>query len=160
MKLVSKIIHVRLLFLGVILLPSCGGDKKENKKRGLVVVNVLDRELYEDCHIKDSICVPFEQVESYAVENIDKDAEVVLYCSNCYCSASGQACKQLKKLGFNNVCAYEGGTAEWYQNRLPVEGPGTKKYLKQKVAQPTHQFNIADVPLITMHQLAQKMGIK
>jgi rhodanese-related sulfurtransferase len=157
MKHMRQVIYLNLLFLGFFVLPGCG-DKPAEKKQGLVVINVLDKSLYDDCHIKGSICVPFENVTEYAQNNIDKSAEVILYCSNYHCSASGQACKQLKKLGFENVYAYEGGTAEWYQQGLPVEGPSTKRYLKQKIT--AHEQDLSEKQIITMNQLAHKMGFE
>ncbi len=156
MKYIKQVTYLNFIFLGSLLLSGCGYTP--DKKKGLVVINVLDKTLYDDCHIKGSICVPFEDVIEYAQNNIDKNADIVLYCSNYHCSASGQACKQLKKLGFNNVSAYEGGTAEWYQQGLPVEGPSTKRYLKQKIA--AQEPDSCEVQVITMNELAQKMGFE
>lgn len=54
-----------LLFL-MPLLPGCGESQKQEKKSGLVVVNVLDEELYNDCHIQGSVNIPFEKVDELA----------------------------------------------------------------------------------------------
>lgn len=128
----------------------------QSKKTGLVVVNVLDKELFDDCHIKGSINIPFESLEMFDAI-IDKNAEIVCYCSNYYCSASAQVCKMLKKQGFNNISAYEGGTAEWFQAGLPVEGPSKSPYLNKHIDPVVEQD--FDVVVITMEDLAKKMGL-
>ncbi|MCK5632213.1 rhodanese-like domain-containing protein [bacterium] len=132
-----------LLFsvLIVSILPACWqGEKKQivKKQAGLVVINVLDKALYDDCHIKGSIQIDLEKVSGYALKNIDKKAEIVLYCSNYMCSSSGFARKKLVDLGFENVYVYEGGTAQWYQLEYPIEGPAKSSYLKRKMKAPAH----------------------
>lgn len=127
-----------------------------SKRGGLVVINVLDKEPYDDCHIKGSVNVPFTQLSAYA-QNLDPEtAEIVVYCSNYMCSTSGHACKQLMKMGFKHVWAYEGGTAEWYQMGLPVEGPCKNSYLTQKMTPPPHDGE-STVAVITAQELAKKL---
>lgn len=155
---IKKLVFCAMPYL--IVLSGCKFFNKQassqTKKTGLVVVNVLDKELFDDCHIKDSINIPFESLEMFDTM-IDKDAEIVCYCSNYFCSASGQACKILKEQGFEHVAAYEGGTAEWFQEGLPVEGPSKSSYL-QKYVEPTTGHD-PDVTVITMNDLATKMGL-
>lgn len=152
-------ILVSLVVSSLFLLSGCGSsDNKQVQKKhtGLVVVNVLDKDLFDDCHIKGSINIPFESIEICA-DVIDKDAEVVFYCSNYFCLASGQACTIAKEQGFSRVYAYEGGTAEWFLNGLPVEGPAQSSYLKRRVM-PSDEHN-PEIALISMDELAAKMGI-
>jgi len=153
-----------LLFLivsGVAILPSCTFNQEivvNQRKNDLIVINVLKKELYEDCHIEGSLSVPFDQIEQYVQEHIDKSTEIVIYCSNYMCTASGAACKKLQALGFNNVCAYEAGTAEWYQKGLPTKGPCKSSYLNHKLAQPEHDD--ASICIITTEELAKKMNLE
>ena len=42
----------------------------------LMVINVLDADQYKDCHIKDSINVPFEQLDDFA-RKLDQEVELV-----------------------------------------------------------------------------------
>jgi len=125
----------------LVVLPACwpAGSKKVEKQKGLVVINVLSKALYDDCHIKGSINVPFEKAEQYAQEKIDKLAQVVLYCSNFMCTSSSFVRKKLVSLGFKNVWVYEGGAAEWYQLGYPTEGPATMAYLTKKIKAPERQ---------------------
>ena len=141
----------------IALLPGCWESKKQEKKSGLVVVNVLDEELYNDCHIKGSMNIPFEKVDELA-DTIDKDAQVVIYCSNYQCTSSEYAAKLLRTKGFSNVCVYEAGMAEWYQKGLPVEGERKKAYLKKTCSKLT-QDESSDIPVISTNELAQKMKI-
>ena len=140
----------------LVFLPGCGGCSCE-KKTGLVLVNVLDKEQYEDCRIKGSINIPFDMIETLA-DRVDKDADVVIYCSNYQCSSSEYAARKLKQKGFEKVAVYEGGMAEWYQQGLPVEGPQTQAYLK-KSCTPTVLENGSEIPIISVDELAHKMGI-
>lgn len=157
MKNIKKC-FLTMLSLLVLLLAGCGQEKQQAPKTGLIVVNVLDQDLYNDCHIKDSISIPFESIEQGA-RDIDKNAEVVLYCSNYMCSTSEYAGKKLRELGFTNVRVYEGGTAEWFQKGLPVEGPSQKSYLSKEVGN-FGADSANSIPTISASELAEKMGLK
>lgn len=138
---------ISVVSLGVLV--SCGCRKK------LIVINVLDKELYDDCHIKGSVNVPFEQLEDFA-KTLDKRTPVVLYCSNYRCTASLIGARMLKSLGVNTVYVYEGGTAEWYQRQLPVNGPCTQMYLKME-NEPAHDRHDTEIPVLDWQQLQQMM---
>jgi len=133
---------------------------------GVLVVNVLDKDHFDNCHIKGSIHVPFEQAEEFAQKLANQYAnksslEIIVYCSNYMCSASGEVAKTLHKKGFTNVKAYEGGVAEWYQNGLPTEGTCSVEgftYLKKKMSAPQHS-DPQEFAVITTQQLAQKLGV-
>jgi rhodanese-related sulfurtransferase len=148
----------------VALLPGCwpfGGTTQTKASQDLYVINVLDKGSFDDCRIAGSTNVPFEEVETFA-KDLDRKAEVVVYCANYMCSASGQAAKKLKDMGFENVWAYEGGSAEWYQmglkneGKFPIEGTCKASYLaaaNEKPAEPT----ASAVPVIGTEELYQKM---
>lgn len=159
----SRLVSSIVLFIGsvlLVLIPSCSCERaaaKAEKKSGLYVINVLDKDLYDDCHLKGSINVPYEQLEKF-VQDLDKDSsEIVVYCSNYMCSTSGVAAKQLAQMGFKHVWAYEGGTAEWHQMGLPVEGPCKNSYLSNKLPAPEHSDS--SVSVITAQELAQKLKV-
>lgn len=147
-----------ILIIGILMgLPGCW--QKIEKREGLVVVNVLDKELYDDCHIKGSINIPFEMIEEQAAL-IDKNAEIVIYCSNYQCSTSEYAARKLRSQGFTNVSVYEGGTAEWFQEGLPVEGPHRQAYLVKPNRQLSREEYAGAIPIITAQDLAFKMGLQ
>jgi rhodanese-related sulfurtransferase len=138
----------------IVTLPGCWHSNE--KKDDILVINVLDKELYDDCHIKGSINIPFEMIEEQ-MASIDKNKPIVLYCSNYQCSSSEYAARKLRSQGFKNVYVYEGGTAEWFQEGLPVEGPHTQVYLKKTCRQLPHENE--GIPMITAKDLAKKMGL-
>jgi rhodanese-related sulfurtransferase len=143
-------------FLGMVTaLLVVAACSQPHKNPSLLVINVLGAEQYNDAHIKGSINVPFDQVEAYA-KKLDQKTEVVFYCANYMCSASGTAAEIFKKLGFEKVWAYEGGTAEWYQLGYPIDGAATDTYLKAENKKPaeegTHSYG-----LITAQELKKKM---
>lgn len=136
MKIFSSklVISVGLL----LVLPGCDLFKSTPQasvgiiKPALAVVNVLSKELYDDCHIKGSIQIDYDEVMNYAAKNWDKEnTEIIIYCSNFMCSASGEVCKQLKEAGYKKVRAYEGGTAEAYAKGIPMVGTCKEGYLSQ-----------------------------
>jgi len=147
------------IFIGSMLLPGCWSGRQEPeqvKNSNLVVINVLDQNFYNDCHIKGSINVTLDTIEQFAA-NLDKNAEIVVYCSNYHCSTSEYVAKKLKSLGCDRVHVYEGGIAEWYQKGLPVEGPSKIAYLAKRVSGPVSQQS--EIPIINAEGLAQKMKI-
>lgn len=153
----QSFIQISAVALLLALLPGCWSSQPQ-KKSGLVLVNVLDKEFYDDCRIKGSVHIPFEMIEN-AADTIDKDADVVIYCSNYQCTSSEYAARKLQEQGFKHVSVYEGGMAEWYQEGLPVEGPQKQAYLKKSCPQlPADEHS--SVTVISMDDLAHKMGIQ
>lgn len=155
----------------LVTLSSCSWFKSNEKTEStvsvpFVVVNVLDKKYYDDCHIVSpsiaSINVPMEQLQEYALDvthGWNKDTTtIIVYCGNYKCLASGESAKMLKELGFKNVWAYEGGIAEWKYLGYPVEGTcGTdvsgflSDYQKPEGYSPDEQI------AITVEQLQEKI---
>lgn len=154
MNIQGRIARFSLLIVLLFWLPGCD---QEAKKSGLVVVNVLDKELYDDCHIADSINIPLDELDQ-KMNTIRRDAEVVFYCSNYQCTGSGYAAEKFRAKGFENVSVYEGGMAEWYQAGLPIKGDHLKAYLS-KPSQKFEEEEPSSIPIITMEQLAKKMNV-
>jgi rhodanese-related sulfurtransferase len=169
--MVEKVIK-KCVFLAVplVFLAGCwGGAKNEQKttnsqpdERKLLVVNVLDKALYDDAHIASSINVPLAELQATS-QKWNKDTAIVIYCSNYTCSASSGGARMLKKLGFNNVSAYEGGMAEWYQlsredNSYAVQGAAKQDYLGVKVPKPSESHS--DVKIITAQELRDQLRMK
>lgn len=137
------------------MLPACTWwPSSQPEKAKLLVVNVLDKPFFDDCHIKGSINVPFMQVEE-SISSWDKDTEIVFYCSNYKCTASGFAAQMLGSMGFEHVYVYDAGIADWYQKGLPVEGKCEQAYLKVKQKQPAEREQ--GVTFIDTQQLHDKM---
>lgn len=160
-RLKKQVVTTVLVLSVLALFPGCWpfGKEDQEQKRTLYVINVLDKESYDDCNIAGSISVPFKDVESFA-KNVDRNAEMVLYCANYMCTASGVAAQKLKEMGFEKVSAYEGGTAEWYQlgkanSEYPIKGSCTASYLTAANEKP--EAEASDVAVISAEQLRDKM---
>jgi len=167
MKTTSKQLITAFALSGIlIILPACWPYTKkveeiESPAQSMYVINVLDKDSYNDCRIAGSINVPFEIVETFA-KDLDRNTEMVVYCSNYMCSASGAAAQKLKEMGFENVWAYEGGTAEWYQmnqtaaGKYPVIGTCKASYLSAANEKPAEEAH-SSVAVISAEELQQKM---
>ncbi len=123
--------------------------------KNLIVINVLAKEVYDDCRIKDSINVPRDELAAYA-KDLDRETPIVVYCASYMCSASRLAWHTLDDMGFKNIWAYEGGMAEWRQRGLPSEGACAKEHLTKDNSRPEKQEDEA-VREITVEKLRAKM---
>lgn len=95
----------------------------------LIVINVLPKKYYDDCHISGSINIPLEELGE-SIKEYPLDTSIVTYCANITCSASGKAAELLQQLGYTNVVKYSGGMKEWHDLGYSYKGLGTEKYLK------------------------------
>ncbi len=131
------------------------------------VFNVLSKELYDDAHIKGSQHLDFSAVKETAQkENWDKNSTIVFYCSNFQCSASHEAARELKELGFVNAKVYAGGMQEWYalskqDPSFAYEGPAKQEYLMLEVAAPAADEASAEgvISAAALKELLQKAGL-
>ncbi|KKP29331.1 MAG: putative rhodanese-like protein [candidate division TM6 bacterium GW2011_GWF2_30_66] len=155
MFLNKSVALVAVSFL-VLTISSCWKSAPASeKKTGLVLVNVLDKEHFDDCSIKGSVNIVFDKIEQDAPNMIDKDAEVVVFCSNYMCGASSAARDQLINMGYKKVYAYEGGVAEWFQKGYPVDGQAKKGYLNVKMS--PHADVQDDKLVISAEELKKKL---
>ena len=122
----------------------------------VMVVNVLEADHYKDCHIKGSVNVPFNQLEIFA-QQLDKDTEIIFYCSNYMCTGSAKAAKLFQQKGFKRVWAYEAGMNEWYRAGLPVEGSCKSAYLNMP-NEPVEEEQDPEIMVITTSELQEKLG--
>lgn len=86
------------------------------------VVEALPAEYYERGHIPGAINVPHTEVRDLAPRLLpDKDAPIVVYCSNTACPNSGVAAQVLAKLGYTNVRKFAEGKDDWTAAGLPLQ---------------------------------------
>lgn len=141
--------------IAILAMSSCM-SLMQGKKVPFALVNVLDKQYFDDCHIKGAINVTMEELETYAHKNWDKETtEVVVHCANYMCTASAESARMLQNLGFKKVYAYEGGTAEWKQHGYPIAGPSTASYLKS-FEKPNNYAPDSDVKIIEIDVLKEK----
>ncbi len=73
---------------------------------------------YNISHIKSAKHVDFDNFSLNKVENLPKDAEIIVYCS--IGARSQDIGKKLKKAGFKNVKNLYGGLFHWANSEYPM----------------------------------------
>ncbi|GAA3039586.1 rhodanese-like domain-containing protein [Actinokineospora globicatena] len=87
-----------------------------------VVLEALPQSYYDEAHLPGALNLPLDEVDDRAAALIpDKDAEVIVYCTDTSCSNSGIASDRLVELGYTNVFTYTAGKRDWVGNGLPTE---------------------------------------
>lgn len=99
-------------------------DREELKRkldRGdeFELVMVLGKWAYQAKHIPGSR--HFDTIED-GLKALDKEAEIVVYCSNPACVASRAAYKMLTQHGYTDVRRYAGGLEDWDAAGYALEG--------------------------------------
>ncbi len=86
-----------------------------------IVVEALPASYYEDAHIPGARNLPHDSDEAAIAAVLpDRDATVVVYCSNLACQNSTILSRRLVQLGFSDVREYERGKEDWIAAGLPV----------------------------------------
>lgn len=92
-------------------------------EQAVTVVEVLDKEKYDEFHIPGAINVPlsgdFDADIKQAVP--DTSEPVAVYCMDENCDASPKAAEKMEELGYKRVYDYEAGKMDWKQAGLPTE---------------------------------------
>ena len=161
---VNRLSTVALVVVGSLVLTGCwpfgSADNIHNLAKStqpeLVIINVLDKPEFEDCHIQGSINITFDEFEA-KMSSLNKNNHYVVYCADYMCMSSGFCAKLLLDAKFEHVWAYEGGMAEWYQKGFPFEGPAQSEYLTSENVNMADEDEQNHVPIITAEQLLEKM---
>ena len=96
----------------------------------LIMINVLSEKYYNDCHIKGSIHIAFENLLE-KVSSWDKDKDIVVYCATSTCDRSKKAYQLMQDLGFVNLSEYAGGIKEWFIKGYETSGSCALPYLHE-----------------------------
>jgi len=151
----SVMIGCSLIIFVVTLLTGCWGSSSKEAESKLVVINVLDPSYFQDCHIKGSVNIPFDQFEE-KVKTLNKNNAYVVYCSNYACTAAPFAVQVMLDAGFANVALFPGGIVEWYQHKMPYDGPAQLQYLQEE-NQPLVEDAHDSLSVLTSEQLLEKL---
>ena len=95
---------------------------KMDRGEKFVLVDALSAKHYDSSHLPGAINLPYEFVDEAETVLPDKDAEIVVYCMNRDCSASGLEAAELEEIGYTSVLHYADGKQDWIKAGLPVEG--------------------------------------
>jgi rhodanese-related sulfurtransferase len=90
-------------------------DRKENFR----LVNALSEWAFQAKRIPGSIHFPTLRE---ALHSLNKDDEIVVYCSDENCIASKALGQLLERNGYTHVLHYSGGLQDWEQAGYPLEG--------------------------------------
>lgn len=83
------------------------------------LVFVLGEWQYRAKHIPGSLHI---DTPEKGLTVLDKDDDIVVYCSNPKCAASQYAYKLLETNGFQHIRRYAGGIQDWEEAGYPLEG--------------------------------------
>jgi rhodanese-related sulfurtransferase len=92
---------------------------KLNRGENIKLVMTMSEGAYDWLHIPGSL--HFERMRD-AVDRLDPNDEIVVYCSNPLCYYSIQAYHLLRSAGFTKVMRYAGGLMDWQDAGYPLEG--------------------------------------
>jgi rhodanese-related sulfurtransferase len=88
----------------------------------LVIVEALGPMYFDDAHLPGAQNLPHDQVDELAATVLpDRDALVIVYCSNMACQNSVVASRRLAELGYSKVYEYVEGKQDWIDAGLPIE---------------------------------------
>ncbi len=88
----------------------------------LTLVEALPERYFEAEHLPGAINLPHTEVRTRAAEVLpNKDAFIVVYCSNTACQNSNMAAQTLVQMGYTNAHEYVEGKQHWMEANYPVE---------------------------------------
>ena len=87
----------------------------------VTLVEALGAPYFASGHLPGAINIPHTEVKELAPALLpDKEAAIVVYCSNTACPNSSVAVAQLRKLGYTDVRKYAEGKQDWEAAGLPL----------------------------------------
>lgn len=156
-KSVRFVLNSVMFFMVFSSLQACGQDKVESnayqfmlqkllshsveetlvsevdKSADVLYLDAREKEEYEVSHINNSIWVGYDDFNLKRVEKLNKDSEIIVYCSVGY--RSEKISERLKENGFTNVSNLYGGIFEWKNQDHSVVN------LKGEITDSIHAFD-------------------
>jgi len=85
------------------------------------LVEALPEKYYRSGHLPGAIQINHDDIRTQAEVRLpERDAFIVVYCSNTSCQNSRIAAQTLVSLGYTNVAEYEEGKQDWMDAGLPI----------------------------------------
>jgi rhodanese-related sulfurtransferase len=87
----------------------------KQKKDSIHFVDSREPDLYAAGHIPGAVNIPFEKIGEYlpVLNLIPKEQLIVIYCDGGDCHLSHDLAEYALSQGWNRICVYQGGWAEW-----------------------------------------------
>ncbi|MFK7776156.1 MAG: rhodanese-like domain-containing protein [Saprospiraceae bacterium] len=124
-KKISKTINFTIPVMGV--------EELKEMQEDVVLLDARPQNEYEVSHIKGAKRIGFKNIDEAALAGIDKDEQIVVYCSIGY--RSEKVGEKLKKMGFKNVYNLYGSIFEWVnQGNAVVDG-------NEEATEKVHTYN-------------------
>ena len=103
-------------------------DREEVRRRlaagAAVLIEVMPEEEYRRNHIAGAVNIPLERIGATCRQRYQPDQQLILYCADQACAASGLAARKLAFFGFHDVLEYGAGKQDWQDAGLPMaSGP-------------------------------------
>ncbi len=94
----------------------------KNKPK-LVVVDARGGKAFDNRVIRGAINLSVQSTDADSLAKIipSKETEIVFYCSNNSCPASGLSAHKAAYLGYKHLYKYPGGFEEWEEKGFPVQ---------------------------------------
>lgn len=89
-------------------------------------IDARPESFYNQGHIKDALCLPWQEAEEKCFEIIEKippEKHIITYCDGAACDLCDKLAVFLCDLGFENVSALANGWTAWNNYHLPVDLP-------------------------------------
>ena len=93
-----------------------GSDFKE--KSDVIILDTRSPEEFDISHIMGAQMIDYENFKTSDIQEIDKNAEVIVYCSVGY--RSERIGEKLQNIGFTNVKNLYGGIFDWKNQELEI----------------------------------------
>ena len=88
----------------------------------VMIVDARDIKTDDGKRITSAKAIPFDATTGNITANLpDKQAMIIIYCSNARCPKSGLLADRLVRMGYKNVWNYPGGIEEWEKSGHKVE---------------------------------------
>ena len=103
-------------------------DRDEVRRRlaagAAVLIEVMPEEEFRRGHIAGAVNIPLERIGATCRQRYQPDQQLILYCADQACAASGLAARKLAFFGFHDVLEYSAGKQDWRDAGLPMaSGP-------------------------------------
>lgn len=83
-----------------------------------IILDSREQEEYDVAHIKGAQCIGYDDFDIKAMEGIDKDEKIAVYCSIGY--RSEKITEKLRKAGFKNAVNVYGSIFQWVNEDKPI----------------------------------------
>lgn len=97
---------------------TCDRLKQKLETPNLYLLDAREQQEYEVSHLKGAKWIGYNKINEATLEDIPKDAIVVIYCSIGY--RSGKIGEKLQAKGYQRVYNLYGGIFEWSNKQYPM----------------------------------------